>query len=60
LVRERFRVDYALAGMAVLLHRIGWSLCRCRHKLHYADIVVMPTCGRELLAAGAGGLAESA
>jgi hypothetical protein len=28
--------------------------------LHYADIVVMPTCGRELLAAGAGGLAESA
>jgi hypothetical protein len=28
--------------------------------VHYADIVVMPICGRELLAAGAGGLAESA
>jgi transposase len=57
---RRFGVEYTLAGMAVLLHRIGWSLCRHRHKDHYADIVVMPTCGRELLAAGAGGLAESA
>jgi hypothetical protein len=28
--------------------------------VHYADIVVMPMCGRELLAAGAGGLAKSA
>jgi hypothetical protein len=27
---------------------------------HYADIVVMPACGGELLAAGAGGLAKSA
>ena len=26
LVRERFRVDYTLAGMDVLLHRIGWSV----------------------------------
>ncbi len=59
-VQWRFGVEYTLAGMDVLLHRIGWSLCRHRHKLHYADIVVMPTCGRELLAAGAGGLAESA
>jgi hypothetical protein len=28
--------------------------------VHYADIVVMPTWGGELLAAGAGGLAKSA
>jgi len=28
--------------------------------VHYADTVVMPTCGRELLAAGVGGLAKSA
>jgi hypothetical protein len=33
---------------------------RVRLVCHYADIVVMPICGRELLAAGAGGLAESA
>jgi putative transposase len=26
LVRERFRVDYTLAGMDVLLHRIEWSV----------------------------------
>ena len=26
LVRERFAVDYTLAGMDVLLHRIGWSV----------------------------------
>ena len=26
LVRERFRVDYTLAGLDVLLHRIGWSV----------------------------------
>jgi transposase len=26
LVRRRFRVDYTLAGMDVLLHRIGWSV----------------------------------
>jgi putative transposase len=26
LVRERFRVDYTLAAMDVLLHRIGWSV----------------------------------
>src|SRR5229473_1287418 len=25
-VRRRFRVDYPLAGMDVLLHRIGWSM----------------------------------
>ena len=37
-----------------------WTLCRRRHKVHYADIVVMPTWGGELLAAGAGGLAKSA
>jgi transposase len=26
LVRERFEVDYTLAGLDVLLHRIGWSV----------------------------------
>jgi putative transposase len=26
LVRERFAVDYTLAGLDVLLHRIGWSV----------------------------------
>jgi transposase len=26
LVRERFRVEYTLAGMDLLLHRIGWSV----------------------------------
>jgi hypothetical protein len=26
LVRERFGVEYTLAGMDVLLHRIGWSV----------------------------------
>lgn len=26
MVRERFRVDYTLAGLDVLLHRIGWSV----------------------------------
>ena len=26
LVRERFRVEYTLAGLDVLLHRIGWSV----------------------------------
>jgi transposase len=26
LVRERFRADYTLAGLDVLLHRIGWSV----------------------------------
>jgi len=26
LVRRRFRADYTLAGMDVLLHRIGWSV----------------------------------
>jgi putative transposase len=26
LVRHRFRVDYTLAGMDLLLHRIGWSV----------------------------------
>ena len=26
LVRERFGVDYTLAGLDVLLHRIGWSV----------------------------------
>src|SRR5712691_10103015 len=26
LVRRRFRVEYALAGMDLLLHRIGWSV----------------------------------
>ena len=26
LVRRRFRVDYTLAGMDLLLHRIGWSV----------------------------------
>jgi transposase len=26
LVRHRFRVEYTLAGMGVLLHRIGWSV----------------------------------
>jgi putative transposase len=26
LVRRRFRVEYTLAGMDVLLHRIGWSV----------------------------------
>jgi len=25
-VRRRFRVDYTLAGMDLLLHRIGWSV----------------------------------
>jgi transposase len=25
LIRERFEVEYTLAGVAVLLHRIGWS-----------------------------------
>jgi transposase len=59
-VWHRFGVEYTLAGMDLLLHRIGWSLCRYRHKLHYADIVVMPTCGRELVVAGAAGLAKSA
>jgi hypothetical protein len=37
-----------------------WTLCRRRHNAHYADIVVMPMWGGELLAAGAGGLAKSA
>jgi transposase len=26
LVRERFRVEYTLAGLDVLLHRLGWSV----------------------------------
>jgi hypothetical protein len=26
LVRRRFRVQYTLAGMDLLLHRIGWSV----------------------------------
>jgi hypothetical protein len=26
LVRRRFRVDYTLAGVDLLLHRIGWSV----------------------------------
>jgi transposase len=26
LARERFRVQYTLAGMDLLLHRIGWSM----------------------------------
>ena len=26
LVRERFGVDYTLAGLDVLLHRMGWSV----------------------------------
>jgi transposase len=26
LVRERFKVEYTLAGLAVLLHRLGWSV----------------------------------
>jgi transposase len=26
LVRRRFRVEYTLAGMDLLLHRIGWSV----------------------------------
>jgi transposase len=43
IIRERFGAEYTLAGVAVLLHRIGWSLCRRRHKLHYADLRVMPT-----------------
>jgi hypothetical protein len=21
-----------------------WFLCRCRHKAHYADVRIMPTC----------------
>jgi hypothetical protein len=25
LVRRRFRIDYTLAGLDLLLHRIGWS-----------------------------------
>jgi len=43
LVWQRFGVEYTLAGMDLLLHRAGWSLCRRRHKLHYADLRVMPT-----------------
>jgi hypothetical protein len=23
--------------------RTVWTLCRCRHKQHYADVLVMPT-----------------
>jgi transposase len=41
--RRRFGVDYTLAGLDLLLHRIGWSLCRRRHNIHYADLRVMPT-----------------
>jgi hypothetical protein len=24
--------------------RTLWHLCRCRHKCHYADVRIMPTC----------------
>jgi transposase len=51
LARRRFRVDCTLAGMDLLLHRIGWTLCRGRHKLHFADLRVLPTSRRELLVA---------
>jgi len=37
-----------------------WTLCRRRHKVHYADIVVIPMWGGELLVAGVAGLAKSA
>jgi transposase len=43
IIGERFGAQYTLAGADLLLHRIGWSLCRRRHKLHYADLRVMPT-----------------
>ena len=32
-VWRRFGVEYTLAGMDVLLHRIGWTLCRRRHNV---------------------------
>ena len=35
LVRRRFGVCYTLAGLDLLLHRIGWSLCRYRNKLGF-------------------------
>jgi hypothetical protein len=50
--------DLLLDGDSALQEE--WTLCRRRHKVHYADMVVMPTCGGVLLAAGVGGLAESA
>jgi transposase len=25
-IRRQFRVDYTLAGLSLLLHRIGWSV----------------------------------
>jgi hypothetical protein len=31
--------------------RIRWTLCRRRHKVHYADLRVMPTSRRECLVA---------
>jgi transposase len=48
---QRFGVEYTLAGMDVLLHRLGWSLCRRRHNVHYADLRVMPMSRRECLVA---------
>jgi transposase len=42
-VWQRFGVEYTVAGLDLLLHRTGWSLCRRRYKLHYADLRVMPT-----------------
>jgi hypothetical protein len=33
--------------------RTVWFLCRCRHKAHYADIRIMPTCvGNPVYGAG--------
>ncbi len=32
--RRRFGVEYTLAGLDLLLHRISWILCRRRHKAH--------------------------
>jgi hypothetical protein len=39
---------------------ILWILCRYRHKIHYADVIVMPTLVVNPLVVGVSGLLRSA
>ncbi len=57
-------VHISLAGLLLLdgdsALQEQWTLCRHRHNVHYADMVVMPMWGGELLVAGVAGLVKSA
>ena len=49
--RAFFAPGCADLGRAARTFAILWNLCRRRHKFHYADLLVMPTSGAEVLVA---------